>query len=60
LLLAGIRANDRIGANKSTGMGKYVCAIREVSVNDSKLEVEDLLESLSDLEYYQMVHGDTG
>jgi len=41
-------------------MGKYVCAIREVSVNDSKLEVEDLLESLSDLEYYQMVHGDTG
>ncbi len=54
LLVAGICASDRIGANKSTGMGKYACQIQKMKVNDAKIEIEDLLKSLSELEYYQV------
>ena len=54
LLVAGVCANDRIGANKSTGMGKYDCDIREMKVNDTTIEVADLLESLGELGYYQV------
>lgn len=46
LLVAGFCANNRIGANKSTGMGKYDCDIREFKVNDETMEVSDLLASL--------------
>lgn len=62
LLVAGICANDRIGANKSTGMGKYDCQIQNLKVNDEEIEVANLLRDLSLLkdyqfvqEYYQMV-----
>ena len=55
LLVAGICANDRIGANKSTGIGKYDCKIRKLKFNDTTIEVGDLLESLSELELYQDV-----
>lgn len=58
LLVAGIRANDRIGANKSTGMGKYDCDIREIKVNDATIKVADLLASLGELEYYEMAQED--
>ena len=65
LLVAGICANDRIGANKSTGMGKYDCQIQNLKVNDKEIEVADLLGDLSLLkdyqfvqEYYQMVGED--
>ena len=58
LLVAGIRANDRIGANKSTGMGKYGCQIQKLKFNDATIEVADLLASLSELELYQDVQKD--
>lgn len=54
LLVAGICANDRIGANKSTGMGKYDCQVQSVKINDTDIGVKDLLESLTDLEYYEI------
>lgn len=53
LLVAGICANDRIGANKSTGMGKYSCEILELEINDAPIETASLLKKLSDLEYYE-------
>ncbi len=53
LLVAGICVNDRIGANKSTGMGKYDCQIQKLKFNEKTIEVADLLESLSELELYQ-------
>lgn len=58
LLVAGICANDRIGANKSTGMGKYNCQIQKLEFNDVTVEVPDVLDSLRDLEYYELVQGD--
>ena len=58
LLVAGICTNDRIGANKSTGMGKYDCQIQKLSFNDATIEVADLLASLSELEYYELVRED--
>lgn len=56
LLVAGICAGDRIGANKSTGMGKYDCKINDqkIEINYQKIDVADLLQSLPDLEYYKM------
>ena len=54
LLVAGICANDRIGANKSTGMGEYDCQVQSVNIDDKDIEVKDLLESLTDLEYYEI------
>ena len=59
LLVAGICVNDRIGANKSTGMGRYSCQILELKVNDAPIETENLLASLPDLEYYQVAQGET-
>ena len=59
LLAAGICANDRIGANKSTGMGKYSCQILDLKINDVSVEIENVLASLPDLEYYQVVQGET-
>ena len=55
LLVAGILANDRLGGNKSTGMGKYTCEIqkRKVSVNDTAIEIEDLLGTLGELRCYE-------
>ena len=58
LLVAGICATDRIGANKSTGMGKYECQIQRLEFNNVTIEVTDVLDSLSDLEYYELVQGD--
>ncbi len=58
LLVAGICVNDRIGANKSTGMGRYSCQILALKVNDIPAETANLLANLSDLEYYQMVQGE--
>ena len=58
LLVAGICANDRIGANKSTGMGKYNCQIQKLEFNDVTVAVSDVLDSLSELEYYELVQGD--
>lgn len=55
LLIAGICANDRIGSNKSTGMGKYDCLIQNLKVNDEEIEVADLLGDLSPLKDYQFV-----
>jgi CRISPR/Cas system CSM-associated protein Csm3 (group 7 of RAMP superfamily) len=54
LLVAGILANDRLGANKSTGMGKYSCQIQEekVSVNDIDIEVATMLATLNELRSY--------
>lgn len=51
LLVAGILANDRLGGNKSTGMGRYLCEIRErkVKVNNTTIAIEDLLRTLSEL-----------
>lgn len=60
LLVAGFCANDRIGASKSTGMGKYDCDIRRIKVNNKTIEVADLLKSLSELEYYEIVQEDAG
>ena len=57
LLVAGICANDRIGANKSTGMGKYNCQIQKLEFNDVTVKVSDVLDSLKDLEYYELVQG---
>ena len=54
LLVAGICANDRIGANKSTGMGKYACQIRELKIDDATIEVADLVATLRELEYYEL------
>lgn len=58
LLVAGICANDLIGANKSTGMGRYGCQILALKVNDVSIEVANLLASLPALEYYQAVQED--
>ncbi len=58
LLVAGICTNDRIGANKSTGMGKYDCKIQKMTINDKTIEVAKLLESLGELEYYEMAQED--
>ncbi len=58
LLVAGICANNRIGANKSTGMGRYSCQILELKVNDVSIETANILERLPDLEYYQVVQGE--
>ena len=58
LLVAGICSNDRIGANKSTGMGKYDCDIQKIKVNDEIIEAEDLWASLSELEYYEIAQED--
>lgn len=55
LLVAGLCANDSIGANKSTGMGRYNCQILELKINDVPIETESLLASLRDLEYYEIV-----
>ena len=55
LLVAGICANDRMGANKSTGMGKYACQIQKLKFNDETIKVADLLASLNELELYQDV-----
>ena len=58
LLVAGICANDQIGANKSTGMGKYDCDIRKIKVNGETIKVAKLLECLSELEYYAVIRED--
>lgn len=58
LLVAGICANDRIGTNKSTGMGRYSCEILELEINDAPIETANLLAKLSDLEYYQAAQED--
>ena len=55
LLVAGICANDRIGANKSIGMGKYDCQIHKLEFNDLTIDVEALLASLNKLEDYKQV-----
>lgn len=55
LLVAGIYANDQIGANKSTGMGKYECRIQELTIKNEKIRVADLLEHLSNLKDYEIV-----
>ena len=49
LLVVGILINDRIGGNKSTGMGKYTCQIQTVNINDTSIEVSDILVTLSEL-----------
>ncbi len=59
LLVAGICANDRIGANKSTGMGKYDCEIQNLSVNKTRIEITDVLETLNKLECYHSIQEDT-
>ena len=59
LLVAGICANDRIGANKSTGMGKYDCQIQDLSVNKTLIEITDVLETLSKLKCYQSIQEET-
>lgn len=58
LLVAGLYANDLIGANKSTGMGRYSCQILALEVNDVSIEVDNLLADLHTLEYYQAVQED--
>lgn len=55
LIVTGICVNDRIGANKSTGMGKYICQIQKLKVNGEKIEVADLLKHLSVMKDYQFV-----
>ena len=55
LLVAGMYANDRIGANKSTGMGKYDCKIQELKFNNVTVDVADLLVCLSELVLYQEI-----
>ena len=58
LLVAGICVNDQIGANKSTGMGKYSCQILELKVNDAPIETANILASLPDLVLYQDAQGE--
>ncbi len=58
LLVAGICANDQIGANKSTGMGRYSCEILELKINDASIAIASLLENLSDLVLYQTAQED--
>ena len=58
LLVAGICANDQIGGNKSTGMGKYACQIQKLQFNDETITVASLLASLNELELYQDVQKD--
>ena len=55
LLVAGICANGSIGANKSTGMGRYSCEILALEVNNVSIDIANLLASLQALEYYQYV-----
>lgn len=58
LLVAGICVNDQIGANKSTGMGRYSCEILKLEINDAPIETTSLLANLPYLEYYQIAQGD--
>lgn len=58
LLVAGIYVNNRIGANKSMGMGRYSCEILSLAVNDVSIDVANLLENLQALEYYQLLQGE--
>ena len=58
LLVAGICANNRIGANKSTGMGRYSCQILELKVDDAPIETANLLANLPDLVLYQDAQGE--
>ena len=53
LLVAGICANDRIGANKSTGMGKYGCEKLNLKVNGVPIDTAELLENLPNLLLYE-------
>ena len=61
LLVAGILANDRLGANKSIGMGKYNCQIQKekVSVNNNPIKIANLLATLSELRCYPEIQKDT-
>jgi CRISPR/Cas system CSM-associated protein Csm3 (group 7 of RAMP superfamily) len=52
LLLAGIRFCDRIGANKSTGMGEYCCEILKLKVNNVEVQLDDLLGRIEELLLY--------
>ena len=52
LLLAGIRFCDRIGANKSTGMGEYCCEITNLKVNNAEIQMNNLLERIEELLLY--------
>jgi len=58
LLIAGICANDRLGANKSTGMGKYGCDRLDLKVNGVPIETADVLENLSNLLLYEVAQED--
>ena len=54
LLLAGILSCDRIGANKSTGMGKHCCEILKLKVNDVEVQLDDLLGRIDELFLYNL------
>ena len=56
LLIAGIRMTDRIGANRSTGMGRCSFSVQELQVNGTQ-ENEPLkyCEDLESLVYYEIV-----
>ena len=61
LLVAGILSNDRLGANRSIGMGKYTCQIQKekVSVNNTPIKIANLLATLSRLRCYPEIQKDT-
>ena len=54
LLLAGILFYDRIGANKSTGMGTHRCEILKLKANNVKVQLDDLLARIDELFLYDI------
>jgi hypothetical protein len=56
LLLAGVHNIQRLGGNKSVGMGECICQITSFSVNEQERtgNLEEYLGCLEDLEYYQI------
>ncbi|HYV07029.1 MAG TPA: RAMP superfamily CRISPR-associated protein [Blastocatellia bacterium] len=51
LLLAGLISLDRVGGNKSTGLGRCRTEIMSLTINNDLREFSQLLTRLSDLEY---------
>jgi CRISPR/Cas system CSM-associated protein Csm3 (group 7 of RAMP superfamily) len=59
LLVAGLMSMDRIGGNKSTGIGRCRMEVVSLSVNGQSHDPADWLESLADLEYADLVRAET-
>jgi len=54
LLVAGLLAVERLGADRSVGAGVVSIWVDELLWSGAPLEVADLLDQLADLEYYEM------